>query len=101
VFANSEHGSIAALGSGAVQGCVSALLTLFLKRTVDWLRPRFRDPLAYFTPALIASIGSLLLLFTAHTIANTPEIAATIAVPLVVSASYIFSYNILTHSKGR
>jgi mannose/fructose/N-acetylgalactosamine-specific phosphotransferase system component IIC len=81
--------------AGLVQGTVSGALTLGLKQSVDWLRPRMRGPLAYIVPPLIAGGCSALLLMTAHGIAGTPEIWTTIAVPLAVSFSYILIYNVL------
>ncbi|MFD0859404.1 hypothetical protein [Roseovarius aquimarinus] len=95
VWANAVHGTGAALLAGLVQGSLSGALTLGLKRSVDWLRPRMRGPLAYLAPPLIAGGCSALLLITAHGIAGTPELWATVAVPLAVSFSYIFAYNIL------
>ncbi len=95
VWANAAHGIGPALIAGLVQGTVSGALTLGLKQSVDWLRPRMRGPLAYIAPLLIAGGCSALLLMTAHGIAGTPEIWTTIAVPLAVSFSYILIYNVL------
>ncbi|MFX0542245.1 hypothetical protein ACEWPM_010995 [Roseovarius sp. S4756] len=95
VWANAAHGAGPALLAGLVQGAISGALTLGLKQSVDWMRPRMRGPLAYVAPPLIAVICSALILITAHGLAGTPEIWTTIAVPLAVSFSYIFAYNIL------
>ncbi|MCQ0090792.1 hypothetical protein FGD77_03285 [Roseovarius sp. M141] len=95
MWANAAHGPRAMLLAGLVQGAISGALTLGLKRSVDWMRPRFQRAPGYWAPPLIAICGSALLLVTAHGLAGTPEIAATIAVPLAVSVSYIFAYNIL------
>jgi hypothetical protein len=95
VYANAAHPMPKPLLAGLVQGSMSAVLTLLLKRSVDWMRPRFPQIAGYAAPALIASLASAALLICAHMLAGTPEIAKTIAVPLTVSATYIFTYNIL------
>ncbi|MGJ8616413.1 MAG: hypothetical protein ACSHWS_06195 [Sulfitobacter sp.] len=95
IFANSEHPMPKPIVAGLVQGSISAVLTLFLKRSVDWMRPKFRRLAGYVLPALIASLASTVLLIMAHTLAATPEITTTIVVPLTVSALYIFSYNFM------
>lgn len=91
----------AALLAGLVQGLISGALTLGLKRSVDWMRPRMRGVLAYVAPPLIAGGCSALLLILAHGIAGTPEIWTTVAVSLTVSFSYIFAYNILRKRKSQ
>ncbi|WP_274574242.1 hypothetical protein [Sulfitobacter sp. PR48] len=100
IFANSTHAMPKPLLAGLVQGSISAALTLFLKRTVDWMRPRFSYGTGHVAPALIASMASAMLLVTAHLLAGTPEVARTIAVPLLVSASYIFTYNFLSQHRS-
>ena len=95
VWANAAHGTGAALLAGLVQGSISGGLTFGLKRAVDWMRPRMRGVPAYVVPPLIAVTCSGLLLILAHRLAGTPELWMTIAVPLIVSSSYVFSYNIL------
>ncbi len=94
-LANAGHPVQERLLAGVVQGAMSALLTLFLKRSVDWMRPRFPHGAGYWAPALIASLASATLLVCIHLAAGTPEILATVAVPLTVSVTYIFTYNIL------
>ena len=101
IFANADHDMPKPLVAGLVQGSISAGLTLFLKRTVDWMRPKFPYVVGHAAPALIASLASATLLVVAHRLAGTPEIIRTIAVPLLVSASYIFTYNFLTQRKAR
>lgn len=95
VFANAGHGLRAMLLAGLVQGLISGALTLGLKRSVDWMRPRMARGPGYWVPPLIAISGSALLLVLVHWLSDTPEIAATVVVPLGVSLSYIFAYNIL------
>ena len=100
IFANASHGLRAMLLAGLVQGLISGALTLGLKRSVDWMRPRMARTPGYWVPPLLAVGGSALLLVTAHWLSGTPEIAATIAVPLGVSLSYIFTYNILRQRRA-
>lgn len=100
VFANAGHGTRAMLLAGLVQGMISGALTLGLKRSVDWMRPRMARGPGYWLPPLVAISVSALLLVSAHWLCGTPQIAATISVPLCVSLSYIFAYNILRQSRA-
>ena len=78
--------------AGVTQGVLSALLTAGLKSVVDRLVPRLGRLMA---PAL-ALAGSATLLVTAHMVAGTPALMATIAVPLAVSGTYVFAYATLS-----
>jgi hypothetical protein len=123
VFANRNHLLSDALLAGLVQGTVSALLTLVLKKFLEWLsalmsptlRQAQRDGVieapvregrqpqpvegaarriaALIVPPLITAASILAILVSAHTLAGTPEIAATIAVPFTVSTTYAIIYN--------
>jgi LytS/YehU family sensor histidine kinase len=93
VFANRHHALGQALLSGLVQGTVSALLTLGLKKFLEWFNARLGGPMALMLPPLITAATILAILVTAHTLAGTPEIVATIAVPFTVSTSYAIIYN--------
>ena len=113
VFANRDHLLQQALLAGLVQGAISGTLTLFLKKFLEWMsahmdrrRPRRPAParagegaggpywLQLFLPPLITATAIAAILVTAHTLAGTPEILATIAVPLTVSTSYAILYNL-------
>lgn len=100
VYANSGFGLRAMLLAGLVQGLISGALTLGLKRSVDWMRPRMARGPGYWVPPLLAICGSALFLVSAHWLAGTPQIAATVAVPLGVSFSYIFAYNVLRQNRA-
>ena len=93
VFANRGHPMSQRLLAGLVQGAMSALLTLFLKSTVEALARRFTGPTAFWAPPLLACLGSMTILVAAHRLNGTPEILRTIAVPLLVSTSYAAIYN--------
>ncbi len=113
VFANRDHPLPQALLAGLVQGAISGALTLFLKKFLEWMsaymdrrRPRRHAPapagegaggpywLQLFLPPLITATAILAILTTAHTLAGTPEVLATIAVPFTVSTSYAILYNL-------
>ena len=93
VFANREHAMPAPLLAGVVQGTLSACITLFLKRVVEAIAARLTGVVALAVPPLAAFAISVTLLVTLHTLAGTPEVLATIAVPLTVAASYAALYN--------
>lgn len=95
-FANREHGGLAMAYAFVVQGTLSGLLTLALKR---WLETAFQSLMADWpmlprrlTPPIISCVIIGTALFLAHRLAGTPEIIATIAVPWSVSTLYAFLY---------
>jgi mannose/fructose/N-acetylgalactosamine-specific phosphotransferase system component IIC len=93
VFANRAHPLPQALLAGLVQGLISGTLTLFLKKGLEWMNVRFTGAVALIAPPLITASLILAILVGVHTLAGTPEIAATIAVPFAVSTSYAIVYN--------
>ena len=93
VFANHAHAMPAPLLAGLVQGGLSGAISLFLKRLVEALAARFSGIAALLAPPGIACIVSASLLTLIHTLAGTPEILATIIVPLTVATSYAATYN--------
>ncbi|MCX7356896.1 MAG: hypothetical protein NT015_01920 [Alphaproteobacteria bacterium] len=103
VFANRAHPLPQALLAGFVQGTISGTLTLFLKKGLERMSAMFfrasnheggRDVAALLVPPLITATAIGTILFTAHTLAGTPEMLATIAVPFTVSTSYAILYNL-------
>ena len=105
VFANRAHPLPQALLAGLVQGTISGTLTLFLKKGLERMSAMFfkarqsdegqgRNVAALFIPPVITATAIATILFTAHTLAGTPEILAIIAVPLTVSTSYAILYNL-------
>jgi mannose/fructose/N-acetylgalactosamine-specific phosphotransferase system component IIC len=93
VFANRDHALGQVLLSGLVQGTVSALLTLGLKKFLEWFNAKLAGPAALIVPPLVTAATILAILISAHKLAGTPEIAATIAVPFTVSTTYAIIYN--------
>jgi mannose/fructose/N-acetylgalactosamine-specific phosphotransferase system component IIC len=94
VFANRHHPLPDALLAGLVQGTISGSLTLVLKKFLEWISARFSGLSALVLPPVVTASAILLILFSAHTLAGTPEIAATIAVPFAVSTTYAILYNL-------
>lgn len=93
VFANRNHPLDEALLAGAVQGAVSAFLTLVLKKALEWMSRQWRGWGALVLPPLITASSIMAILQTAHRAAGTPELWTTIAVPFSVSTSYAILYN--------
>jgi hypothetical protein len=99
LFANRTHGA-AAIGPALVQGAVSALITLGLKRTLERLAARLSGWRALVLPPLLTASVILAVLIGVHRLIGTPEIAATIAVPWSVSTLYAIVYTAAL-AKGR
>lgn len=87
-FANRGHPMPAPLLAGLVQGCLSALITLGLKRLIEGLVPR----LGVVLTVVVAWAISFSLLFTLHSLAGTPEVLLTLAIPNVVATIYAALY---------
>jgi len=102
VFANRAHAMPAPLLAGLVQGGLSAAITLFLKRLIEALAARFSGIAALLAPPAIACAVSASLLTLIHMLAGTPEILATILVPLTVATSYaaLYNYSLWRSGKG-
>jgi hypothetical protein len=92
-FANRAHPMPAPLQAGLIQGALSAVITLFLKRGIEGLSRRFTGLVALLAPPMIAGLVSASALTTIHMIGVTPEIGRTIVVPLTVATSYAALYN--------
>ncbi|SOC38848.1 hypothetical protein SAMN05892877_105293 [Rhizobium subbaraonis] len=99
ILANRGHAPAQMLLAGAVQGAMSAAITLFLKKAIERLaRIVTGAGRLWLPPALVIAVSGTALALI-HRIAGTPEILRTIAVPLLVSASYAASYNYSLHRK--
>lgn len=105
VFANRGHPLPDALLAGLVQGTISGSLTLVLKKALERMSAAFfgapqsdegigRKLASLIVPPLITATSILAILVCAHTIAGTPEVLATIAVPFAVSTTYAILYNL-------
>ena len=86
---------MAALLAGLVQGMLSGLLTLGLKRFLEAGVSRLPDLWAAILPPVLTCAGVLAILLTAHRLAGTPNVWATISVPYAVSSSYAWIYSLM------
>ncbi|MFN3209793.1 MAG: hypothetical protein ACE369_12505 [Roseovarius sp.] len=92
-FANSAHPMPAPLVAGLVQGALSACVTLLLKSVIEVFLPRLSGTPGLVLPPLACCGLSVMLLSLAHRAAGTPEILATLALPVTVATSYAALYN--------
>lgn len=93
-FANRTHEMPAPLVAGAVQGALTAVITLFLKQIIESVFHYADGGRRFILPPIIAFLISAVLLTVIHTLAKTPALLATISVPLAVSTLYAFLYTI-------
>ena len=100
VFANRAHGMPAALMAGVVQGTLTAMITLGLKRMLEGLHARLDGAAALAVPPLAAAVASVTILSVVHTLAGTPEVLATLAVPSTVATVYAALYTWRLHAHG-
>lgn len=91
-FANRAHPMPAPLLAFLVQGTLTALITLGLKRMLEALAARLPGRAALLVPPLAACLVSLALLATVHGLAGTPEVPTTLAVPTSVATLYAALY---------
>jgi hypothetical protein len=91
--ANRTHGTGAMVTAFLVQGTLSGLLTLGLKRWLEWGRARIAGLAGTLVPPLISCLSIVATLSGAHALAGTPEIVTTIALPWTVSTLYGFIYS--------
>ena len=91
-FANRDHGAGAMMLAFAVQGALSALITLVMKRGLEAGHARMSGLAARLVPPLISCAAIAALLSAVHALAGTPEVLRTIAVPWTVSTLYAFVY---------
>ena len=92
VLANRAHPWPEMLAAGAVQGCLSAGLTLAMKRLVEALVIRLDAWPALLAAPALCGLLSVCLLTLVHAGAGTPEVGATVAVPVGISTTYAASY---------
>ena len=72
---------------------LSGLITLGLKRFLEAAVRRLPDPWGAILPPALTCAGVLALLLTAHRLAGTPDVCATISVPYAVSSAYAWIYS--------
>jgi len=91
-FANRDHGTAAMAIAFAAQGVLSGLITLLIKRWLEWAHARLTGPAARVLPPLVSCLTVAGVLTGVHALLGTPEVLATIAVPWTVSTFYAFAY---------
>lgn len=91
-LANRAHAFPQPLVAGLVQGALSGAITLVLKRMIEASATRLAGIAALVLPPLVAVALSVAILTTIHTLAGTPEILATISLPVGVTALYSTLY---------
>ena len=100
VLANRAHAMPAPLFAGVIQGGLSAAITLFLKRVIEALALHLHGVAALLAPPVITCLVSASLLTLIHTLSGTPEVLATIALPMTVATSYAALYNVSLWKAG-
>ncbi len=100
VVANLGHPMPKPLIAGAVQGVLSASFTLIMKRGIEYLTAALAGLAALLIPPALAAAISATCLSLIHWTAGTPEILATIALPLTVATTYAATYT-FTQWKSR
>jgi len=91
-FANRGYGPAAMALAGVVQGTISCIITLILKRSLEAMFARLGGVTAVLLPPVVTMAVVLAVLLAIHRLAGTPEIWTTIAVPYTVSSSYAWIY---------
>ena len=91
-FANRGHGPAAMALAFVVQGALSGAITLVMKRGLETGHARLTGLAARLGPPLLSCTAIAALLFAVHTVAGTPEVVRTIALPWTVSTLYAFVY---------
>ena len=92
IFANRAHPMPAPVIAGLVQGTLTAAITLGLKHILEALNHRLPGIASLLLPPVVACLVSLALLSTIHTLAGTPEVLKTLAVPTTVATLYAAAY---------
>ncbi|WP_375551504.1 hypothetical protein [Rhodophyticola porphyridii] len=91
-YANAAHPMPAPLIAGLLQGCLTAAITLVMKRMLEMLCRQLPGLAGLILPPVAAFALSLTLLGAIHTAAGTPEVLATLAVPTTVATLYATLY---------
>ncbi len=92
IVANSTASMSRMLLAGALQGTLSAILTFGMKALVEETVRRASAQSARVVAPAFCALFSATVLMSLHRLAGTPEILATVAVPLAVSTGYAALY---------
>ncbi len=99
-FANRAFPMPAPLLAGLVQGCLTAAITLVLKRLIEAVFAAVPMPWQVLLPPLCAAAVSFSLLTLVHSLAGTPALWLTVSVPFTVATCYAVLYTITLRSHG-
>jgi len=99
-FANSGHPMPAPVWAGIVQGCLTAGITLIMKRVIEAVVGATSMPWQVSLPPLAAAAISFVALVAVHTVAGTPALWLTVVVPFSVATGYAVLYTITLRSHG-
>ena len=91
LWANLAHPWPEPLRAALVQAALSATFTLVLKRVVEALAARLGTAAVAVAPLACATLSASALGLV-HTLAGTPEVLATLAVPATVTTCYAITY---------
>ena len=100
-FANRGHALGEAVTAALLQGTLSACVTLSLKTFLEKIAPRFSGRAALAMPPLAAFLVVGAVLTLVHSLNHTPELLATIALPLAAATGYAAVYNVALWKKRR
>lgn len=89
-FANRIHPWPVPLFAFVIQGSLSALITLLLKRVVETTLESHQNR-PWLAPLVAASVSATLLAL-AHLLAGTPEFWTTVTLPFCVATTYSSLY---------
>lgn len=95
-FANRMHGTEAAFMAAIVQGTLSGIITLGMKKALERIYQAFKNQGKdkaglFFTPLIVCSVSASTLLLC-HFMAGTPELIMTIITPSSVALFYAYTY---------
>jgi hypothetical protein len=93
VLANAAHPMPAPVIAGLVQGALSAGITLMLKSVIERLLSLISGTPGLILPPLTCAAISITVLSLVHRAVGTPEITATLVLPVTVATSYAALYN--------
>ena len=91
-FANMSHPMPAPLLAALVQGVLTAGLTFAMKRLQEALVARLPGLSGLLVPPLACAVLSVAVLSLLHSLAGTPEVLATLALPSTVATLYACAY---------
>lgn len=92
-YINLDHGAERAFLAAMTQGSASALITALMKRSLDAMfRALAASPWRRILPWLATTAAAASGLIAYHLATGTPNLLATISVPLCVSTSYAVVY---------